>query len=173
MFSVFEKLVFENYILLWSIVFFRAFRLRINFLFSIDLLVVIICCSRSCLIKENMKFSNRCCLFAKLAVTLERVAIAFAYSSCYVCNSVTWSSTWFNCNVDPLFKSSNLSFNISLYVFIWTWIMLPTKASARTENSMNTSKSNFSLCPRCFVILRYNSIYSIIIWWETRISISN
>ena len=86
-----------------------AFWQKINFLFSMDLLVVIICCSRNCLIKENMKFFNVCCLFAKLAVTLESVAIAFANSSCCVCNSVTWSPTWFNCNVDRLFKSSNLS----------------------------------------------------------------
>jgi len=152
---------------------FRAFWLQITFLFLTDLLVVMICCSRSCLLNENMKFSNLCCLFAKLAVTLESVAITFANSSCCFYNSVTWSFTWFNCNVNWLFKSSNLSFDISLYVFIWTWIMPLTNASGRTENSMNTCKSDFSLCPRCFEILLYNSLCSMIIWWETRISISN
>jgi len=118
----------------------RAFRLRTNFLFLMDRLIVIICCSRSCLLKENMKFSNLCCLFAKLAVTVESVAITLANSSCCVCNSVTWSSTWFNCNVDRLFKSSNLSVNISLYVFIWTWIMLRANAFTRTEVRMNTMR---------------------------------
>jgi len=43
-----------------------------------NLLVVIICCSRGYLLKENMKFSNLYCLFAKLTATLESVAIAFA-----------------------------------------------------------------------------------------------
>ena len=135
-----EKVCFSLFSVLWKIIFrelysfmercvFRAFWLKITFLFSIHLLVVIICCSRSCLLKENLKFSNLCCLFAKVAVTLESVAIAFASSSCCVCHSVTWSSTWFNCNVDQLFKSSNLSSDISLYVFIWTWIMLLTNAS--------------------------------------------
>jgi len=154
-------------------VIFEHFWLIITFLFSIDLLVNIICCSRSCLLNENMKFSILCCLFADLAVTLEGVVITFAYSSCCVCKSVAWSSTWFNCNMNWLFKSSNLSFDISLYVFIWTWIMLLSNVSARTEISMTTREANFSLCPRCFVILRYNSICSMIIWWETCISIRN
>ena len=89
MFLVLVKLVFEDYIRLWSICVSWAFWQKINFLISMNLLVVIICCSRGCLLNENMKFSNLCCLFANLAVTLESVAITFANSSCCVCNSVT------------------------------------------------------------------------------------
>jgi len=71
------KMSFRELYSSMELFFSRTFWLRINFLFFIDLLVVIICCSRRCLLKENIKFSNLCCLCAKLAVALESVAIAF------------------------------------------------------------------------------------------------
>jgi len=89
MFSVLVRLIFENYILLWNVVSLEHFGSKLSFCFLIDLLVVIICCSRSCLLKENMKFSNLCGLFVTFAVTRDSVAIAFVNSSCCVCNSIT------------------------------------------------------------------------------------
>ena len=83
-----------------------ALWLMMSFLFSIDRLVVMICCSRSCLLNENIKFSNRCWRFARFAVTLDNVAISLASSTSCSCNFATWSSTWFNCYVKRLSMKS-------------------------------------------------------------------
>ena len=55
-----------------------AFRLSINFLFSIDLLVVTICCCNSRLLNANIYVSNLCCLFAKFSVIRESVMLALS-----------------------------------------------------------------------------------------------
>jgi len=124
-----------------------ALLLIINFLFSIDLLVVIICCSNNCWLKEKMKFSNLCCQFAKLLIAVAKVAIAFANF-----NSWAWSfsicfSTWFSCVVNLLSSCSSLSFIMSLYDFSWYCVMLAISAPTNTDISTTTASvtSLFSL----------------------------
>ena len=124
----------------------RAFSLIIKFLSSIDLRVVIVCCSISCWLHDIMRFSNRCCRFARLAVILARFANAFARFNSCSCNFVIWFSTWLSCLVNLFCIFCNLSLSMSLYDLSWYCITLATNAPTNTEISATTAKviSRFS-----------------------------
>jgi len=138
--SVPVELIFWQFILRFIVVCLTSVFAHINFLSSIDLRVVIICCSISCWLYDIMRLSNGCCRFARLAVILTRFTNAFASFNSCSCNFAIWFSIWLSCLVNSFSIFCTLSLSMSSYDLSWYCMTLGTNGPTDTEISATTAR---------------------------------